>query len=195
MDNVFYLRRKSNGATYSSYNHHAFYTDSTAGAETGKLALTLLANGYVGIGTTTPQSPLDVSGNLIVSGNIIGYSDEEGVELGMHEIKEKIGENAEINTIFISRINTMRKAEIYKSIYDSSNDYVTSRILWLSGLEEGLNKGSGIDSYDRYIYIHGTHEEGLIGQKASDGCIRMFNKDVVYLFNIVSKGTKVYIKA
>ena len=115
--------------------------------------------------------------------------------LGLHEIKEKIGENAEINTIFISRINTMRKAEIYKSIYDSSNDYVTSRILWLSGLEVGLNKGSGIDSYDRYIYIHGTHEEGLIGQKASDGCIRMFNKDVVHLFNIVSKGTKVYIKA
>jgi len=115
--------------------------------------------------------------------------------LGMHEIKEKIGENAEINSIFISRINTMRKAEIYKSIYDSSNDYVTSRILWLSGLEVGLNKGSGIDSYDRYIYIHGTHEEGLIGQKASDGCIRMFNKDVVHLFNIVSKGTKVYIKA
>ena len=115
--------------------------------------------------------------------------------LGMHEIKEKIGENAEINSIFISRINTMRKAEIYKSIYDSSNDYVTSRILWLSGLEVGLNKGSGIDSYNRYIYIHGTHEEGLIGQKASDGCIRMFNKDVVHLFNIVSKGTKVYIKA
>ena len=115
--------------------------------------------------------------------------------LGLHEIKEKIGENAEINTIFISRINTMRKAEIYNSIYDSSNDYVTSRILWLSGMEMGLNKGSGIDSYDRYIYIHGTHEEGLIGQKASDGCIRMFNKDVVYLFNIVSKGTKVYIKA
>ena len=115
--------------------------------------------------------------------------------LGLHEIKEKIGENAEINSIFISRINTMRKAEIYKSIYDSSNDYVTSRILWLSGLEVGLNKGSGIDSYDRYIYIHGTHEEGLIGQKASDGCIRMFNKDVVHLFNIVSKGTKVYIKA
>ena len=73
--------------------------------------------------------------------------------LGLHEIKEKIGENAEINTIFISRINTMRKAEIYKSIYDSSNDYVTSRILWLSGLEVGLNKGSGIDSYLSLIHI------------------------------------------
>ena len=115
--------------------------------------------------------------------------------LGLHEIKEKIGENAEINTIFISRINTKRKAEIFKSIYDSPNDYVTSRILWLSGLENGLNLGSGIDSFDRFIYIHGTHEEGLIGQKASDGCIRMFNKDVIYLFKIVPKGTKVYIKA
>ena len=114
--------------------------------------------------------------------------------LGLHEIKEKIGENAEINTIFISRINTKRKAEIFKSIYDSPNDYVTSRILWLSGLEDGLNLGSGIDSFDRFICIHGTHEEGLIGQKASDGCIRMFNKDVIHLFKIVQKGTKVYIK-
>ena len=115
--------------------------------------------------------------------------------LGLHEIKEKIGENAEINTIFISRINTMRKAEIYKYNYDSSNDYVTSRILWLSGLEDGENRGPGIDSYSRYIYIHGTQEEGLIGQKASNGCIRMFNDDVIYLYKKVSKGTKVYIKA
>ena len=50
-------------------------------------------------------------------------------------------------------------------------------------------------SFDRYIYIHGTHEEGLIGTKASHGCIRMFNNDVIYLYDIVKKGTKVYIKA
>jgi lipoprotein-anchoring transpeptidase ErfK/SrfK len=69
-----------------------------------------------------------------------------------------------------------------------------SRILWLSGLESGINSGPGVDSYSRYIYIHGTHEEGLIGQKASHGCIRMFNNDVVYLYDIVEKGTKVYIR-
>ena len=115
--------------------------------------------------------------------------------LGMHEIKEKIGDSVIKNTIFISRINTQRLAEIISNDFDSPNDYVTSRILWLSGLEDGENKGPGIDSYSRYIYIHGTQEEGLIGKKASDGCIRMFNDDVIYLYKKVSKGTKVYIKA
>ena len=60
---------------------------------------------------------------------------------------------------------------------------------------EGINKGKGIDSYDRYIYIHGTQEEGLIGTKASHGCIRMFNNDVIELFKKVKEGTKVLIKA
>ena len=72
---------------------------------------------------------------------------------------------------------------------------VTSRILWLDGMEEGKNKGQGIDSYDRYIYIHGTQEEGLIGTKASHGCIRMFNNDVIELFKQVQEGTNVLIKA
>ena len=115
--------------------------------------------------------------------------------LGMHEIKEKIGDGAKINTIFVSRINTQKQTEIITKRRDTDDDYVTSRILWLDGLEEGINKGPGVDSYSRYIYIHGTHEEGLIGEKASHGCIRMFNNDVIYLYDIVNKGTKVYIKA
>ena len=115
--------------------------------------------------------------------------------LGMHQIKEKIGEDVEENTIFISRVDTQKKADIIKNTFDSDNDFVTSRILWLDGMEEGINKGKGIDSYDRYIYIHGTQEEGLIGTKASHGCIRMFNNDVIELFKKVKEGTKVLIKA
>ncbi|MDA8683629.1 L,D-transpeptidase [Gammaproteobacteria bacterium] len=115
--------------------------------------------------------------------------------LGNHVIKEMIGNNAIKNTIFSSRINTKRQAEIIHDEAKSDNDYVTTRIMWLDGQEEGKNKGKGVDSYQRYIYIHGTHEEGLIGQKASHGCIRMFNSDVIELFNDVKKGTKVYIKA
>ena len=113
----------------------------------------------------------------------------------MHEIKEKIGDGAKINTIFVSRINTQKQTEIISIRQATEDDHVTSRILWLDGLEEGINKGPGVDSYNRYIYIHGTHEEGLIGEKASHGCIRMFNNDVIYLYDIVNKGTKVYIKA
>ena len=115
--------------------------------------------------------------------------------LGSHMIKEMIGDQVPKNTIFISRINTQREAKIIHDQENSDNDYVTTRIMWLDGLEDGKNKGKGVDSYSRYIYIHGTHEEGLIGQKASHGCIRMFNSDVIELFNVVKKGTKVYIRA
>ena len=115
--------------------------------------------------------------------------------LGNHIIKEKIGNGVPLNTIFVARVNTNVKADIIRSLDDSEDDYVTSRILWLDGLEQGINKGEGVDSFNRFIYIHGTHEEGLIGQKASHGCIRMFNNDVVRLYDVVKKGTKVYIKA
>lgn len=114
--------------------------------------------------------------------------------LGLHEIKDKIGYNVEKNNIFSSRINTMKPAEIITKSVDSENDFITSRIMWLDGLEYGKNKGEGIDSYSRYIYIHGTHEEGLIGSKASHGCIRMFNNDVIELFDEVKEGTYVLIK-
>ena len=115
--------------------------------------------------------------------------------LGKHSIKEMIGEEAKINTIFTSRINTKRSATIIDQFEDTDNDYVTSRIMWLDGEEDGLNKGGNVDSFQRYIYIHGTHEEGLIGTKASHGCIRMFNYDVIELFNLVNIGTKVLIRA
>ena len=115
--------------------------------------------------------------------------------LGQHVIKEMIGDDTKEDTIFISRINTKRTADIVKDRINTEDDYVTSRILWLSGEEEGVNKGGKVDSYNRYIYIHGTQEEGLIGLKASHGCIRMFNNDVIDLYQKVKIGTKVLIKA
>ena len=133
-----------------------------------------------------------------VSTSKYGEGEEENsykTPLGKHEIKEKIGEGAKINTIFVARLDTKKESEIITLPQDTEDDHVTSRILWLDGLEDGVNKGQGVDSFNRYIYIHGTHEEGLIGTKASHGCIRMFNNDVIYLYDIVKKGTKVYIKA
>jgi lipoprotein-anchoring transpeptidase ErfK/SrfK len=60
-------------------------------------------------------------------------------------------------------------------------------------MEEGVNKGTGIDSYSRYIYIHGTPEEWLLGKKASKGCIRMSNSDVIELFSQLEGNETVYI--
>jgi len=113
--------------------------------------------------------------------------------LGKHQIHSKFGENAELGAIFKGRINTGEIVEIILEERSKGNDFVTSRIMWLEGLDEGLNRGAGIDSYSRYIYIHGTDEEGLIGQKASHGCIRMKNADVIELFEHVEVGTIVNI--
>ena len=112
---------------------------------------------------------------------------------GKHKIKTKIGTNVNKNNFFISRQHISQSANIIHEPIDSEDDFITSRIMWLEGEEEGFNRGGSVDSFKRYIYIHGTHEEGLIGQKASHGCIRMFNHDVIELFELVSEGTVVNI--
>ncbi len=103
--------------------------------------------------------------------------------LGVHCVQEKIGDDAEFAEIFKARERTHECAKLEYKEVSTDKDCITSRIVWLAGLEEGVNKGAGIDSYARYIYIHGTHEEGLIGQPASEGCIRMNNTDVIDLYN------------
>lgn len=113
--------------------------------------------------------------------------------LGKHEIYKKIGNELPINAILKGRVWSGAIADIIEGPIDTDYDHVTSRILWLDGLEEGKNKGNGVDSRNRYIYIHGTAEEGLIGKPASDGCIRMYNKEVIELFEIVSEKTQVWI--
>ena len=134
----------------------------------------------------------DISASAYGVGNKAGSNK---TPLGMHKVVSKFGKNAELNTIFKSRKNTGRIAEINYDKQKTPGDLITSRILWLAGLEEGVNKGSGIDSYLRHIYIHGTPDEGLIGSPASHGCIRMRNSDVVELFDLVPVGTIVNIQA
>ena len=113
--------------------------------------------------------------------------------LGKHEIYKKIGNDLPINAILKGRVWNGAIADIIEGPIDTDYDHVTSRILWLDGLEEGKNKGNGVDSRNRYIYIHGTAEEGLIGKPASDGCIRMYNNEVIELFELVSEKTQVWI--
>lgn len=113
--------------------------------------------------------------------------------LGKHEIYKKIGGNLPDNAILKGRVWNGAIADVIKEPIDTDFDHVTSRILWLDGLEIGKNKGKGIDSRKRFIYIHGTAEEGLIGKPASDGCIRMYNRDVIELFDLVNEKAQVWI--
>jgi hypothetical protein len=113
--------------------------------------------------------------------------------LGRHEIYKKIGDDLPNNAILKGSVWNGAIADIIVEPLDTDFDHVTSRILWLDGLEVGKNKGKGIDSRERYIYIHGTAEEGLIGKPASDGCIRMYNEDVIELFDLVDEKAQVWI--
>ncbi|GIV32849.1 MAG: hypothetical protein KatS3mg031_0384 [Chitinophagales bacterium] len=131
-----------------------------------------------------------------VSTSKLGTGNRSGsgkTPLGVHRIASKIGEGAPLNTIFIGRKNSAKLAMPLTEPIDMEEDWVTTRILWLDGLEPGINKGEGIDSRTRYIYIHGTPEEGLIGTPASHGCVRMRNHDVAELFEMVNTGTLVII--
>lgn len=133
----------------------------------------------------------------VISTATKGLGSQKGSEqtpLGVHRIAEKIGDGAALGTIFKSRQNTGKIADILTTPgADSPADYVTTRILWLDGLEPGLNKGGDVDSKARFIYIHGTSEEGKLGTPASHGCIRMRNKDVIEVFDSVTEDTLVVI--
>lgn len=136
-------------------------------------------------------------GEWVISTATKGLGSEKGSDktpLGVHRIAEKIGAGAPLGAIFKSRQNTGQIVDILTAPgADSPDDYVTSRIMWLDGLEPGLNKGGNVDSKERFIYIHGTGEEGRLGTPASHGCIRMRNKDVIDLFERVDENTLVVI--
>ena len=103
---------------------------------------------------------------------------------GWHLILARIGESAEPGTVFHSRVPT---GEVWGG--DSRDeDLILTRVLTLEGLERCVNQGPGQDSRDRYIYLHGTNQEHLLGQPVSHGCIRLSNFDVTELFDLVREG-------
>jgi len=112
---------------------------------------------------------------------------------GRHRIVEKIGEGQPMFSVFKARVPTGEIWSPQLSASEPGRDWILTRILWLEGLEEGKNKGGTVDTHARYIYIHGTDEEHLVGTPASHGCIRMKNTDVAELFKMVEAGTEVDI--
>ena len=112
----------------------------------------------------------------------IGFSEGSyQTPTGRFVIRERIGEGAPLHTFFRGR----RPLGIGSS---QSEDAILTRILWLEGLDE-----ENSNTYRRYIYFHGTHEEDLIGRPASHGCIRLNNGDMLNLFAQVPLFTRVDI--
>lgn len=134
-----------------------------------------------------------------ISSARLGIGQQSGsnkTPLGAHLIQEKFGGNAPLGAIFRGRQNTGEIANILTDKHARSpQDNITSRILRLGGLEQGVNLGGNVDSYQRYIYLHGTDEEGLLGTPASHGCIRLANQDIIDLYPQLPINTLVYLYA
>jgi len=129
-----------------------------------------------------------------VSTAALGAGNRQGsfqTPLGKHRIAEKIGAGLPAMTAFRAR----QPVCIYNpETADPDQDWILSRILWLTGCETGKNRRGRVDSRERYIYIHGTHAEESIGTPASHGCIRMKNADIVALFEHSYQGEPVRIR-
>jgi UDP-N-acetylmuramate--alanine ligase len=108
---------------------------------------------------------------------------------GIHRIIEKIGAGAPLGSIFKDRLDTGNSWE--RGWTDE--DLMLTRILRLEGLEQGINKGIGVDSYERCIYIHGTNHEERVGTPLSHGCLALRNADIIRLFERVREGTLILI--
>ena len=119
--------------------------------------------------------------------------DSECTPRGRHAVDEKIGVDCPINTVFVGRRPTGEIFDHELAARFPERDWILTRILWLRGLEEGVNTGGDRDSKKRYIYIHGTPDSTAIGRPGSRGCIRMRNADVVELFAAVETDIEVDI--
>ncbi len=108
---------------------------------------------------------------------------------GWHRVLRRIGEGAEPGSVFVSREPT---GEIWRG-EACDDDLILTRILTLDGLEEGVNLGPGHGSLERYIYLHGTNHERLLGRPVSHGCVRFSNADVRRLFADMREGDYVLI--
>lgn len=113
---------------------------------------------------------------------------------GLHRVRVKIGAGCAAGAVFRGRRWT---GEIYSDELarrSPGRDWILTRILWLSGLEPGRNRGGAVDTLRRFIYIHGCPPSEPMGEPRSHGCIRMRDADLIELFDRTAVGTRVEIR-
>lgn len=113
---------------------------------------------------------------------------------GLHRVRIRIGAGCPEGAVFVGRRATDEVYDAQLSKQYPKRDWVLTRILWLTGLEQGRNRGGCVDTLRRYIYIHGCPDSEPMGIPRSHGCIRMRNRDLIELFEQIPAGTLVSIQ-
>jgi hypothetical protein len=113
--------------------------------------------------------------------------DSNKTPLGLHRIARKVGAGHLAGTVFRSREPV---GFTWQGMPDAS---IVHRILWLEGLEPGFNRGGNVDTFERYVYIHGFGDESTLGRPKSHGCIHVAAAELMPLFDLLPTGTLVWI--
>ena len=143
---------------------------------------------------------LDDAGQLLrqytISSAAKGVGEQMGsyqTPRGRHRIRARIGDGLPLGAVLRGRRPTGEICTPELMAAQPDRDWILTRILWLCGEEPGKNRGGQVDTMRRYVYIHGTPDNVMLGVPGSHGCIRMRNTDMVDLFNRVPVGTPVSI--
>lgn len=113
---------------------------------------------------------------------------------GLHRVRLKIGDGLPEQAVFVGRRFTGEHYSAQLAAENPDRDWILARILWLTGMESGKNRGGCVDSLRRFIYIHGTPASEPLGEAASHGCVRMKTSDMIELFDQVNVGDQVDIR-
>ncbi|HIF47256.1 L,D-transpeptidase [Candidatus Thioglobus sp.] len=131
--------------------------------------------------------------SYVISSAANGVGEQEGsfcTPLGKFKISEKIGQELESNSVLEGRVFTNEIYTVALAQQYPDRDWILTRILWLDGTEN-----HNTNTKSRYIYLHGSPDETPMGIPGSKGCIRMRNKDIIELFDLVQIGEEVAIIA
>ncbi len=139
-------------------------------------------------GFTRPDARIEKTFRISTSRFGIGQKKNSNrTPLGLHRVAQKIGGGLPLGAVFKSR------KLIGYTWQGLTNATITHRILWLEGLEPGFNRGGDVDTFDRYIYIHGTGDETTLGRPASHGCLHVRGTELLPLYDLLPRGTLLWI--
>jgi len=154
---------------------------------------------YIDIDLKTQRLRLLLAGRVVFSCLISSGKNGIGEQFGSGQtprgwfrVRIKVGHDAPLNAVFVGRRLT---GEVYSPALARAfpeRDWILTRILWLTGMESGRNRGAQVDTLRRFIYLHGCPDSCAMGVAASHGCIRMRNQDIITLFNQIDNG--IYLK-
>jgi hypothetical protein len=146
--------------------------------------------------TRSPQAPGSHDYRLVreflASTSRFGTGQQAGshcTPLGLHRIARKIGGGWPVGTVFESR------RAVGFTWAGRPDAAIAHRILWLDGLEPGGNRGGPVDTFARYIYLHGVGDELTLGRPASRGCVHLAAADLMPLYERLPVGTLVWVAA